>query len=521
MSRNSRRAAVALIAAIAVPAGIVAADAAADAATVHLPVARTAVEVCGTGAALVRPHSMILTCADDGELAEHLHWSSWTRTSATASGTVTWRTGTAALPDSRHWHSTAAQFTLTRPVVVHGRKLYTRLRLHVTGSAPRGFMRNLTFDETPVAAKSATAKPAGQGPSSTRKPLAGRRPATSGAPPSGTLSYANIEGYWIAAGGPSSEAETAAAITGAESSFEPGIIQQGVDYCGTAPNEAGWGLWQITCGNSEPSYGTDFQILDPWNSAEAAVAKYDAAGDSFSPWTTYTSGAYESYEQSVTPATGLTDPGQYTQAGSTPSGTPASPSAAPGSTYGPAMPGSQPAPAFETVFNANGTGDLELDTIAGNHTDTGLGMAAGTSPAIAWLSGGGWEAAFRANGTGDLELYSSATGQQATTLGVTADTSPAIAALTGGGYEVVFNANGTGDLEEYSSSAGQSATTLGLAAGTSPAIAGLTGGGWEAVFNANGTGDLEEVTSAGNHASSGLGMATGTSPAIAGLTGGG
>jgi len=26
---------------------------------------------------------------------------------------------------------------------------------------------------------------------------------------------------------------------------------------------AGWGLWQITCGNSDPQLGSDFQVLDP------------------------------------------------------------------------------------------------------------------------------------------------------------------------------------------------------------------------------------------------------------------
>src|SRR6266487_865456 len=44
---------------------------------------------------------------------------------------------------------------------------------------------------------------------------------------SGTLSYAKVEGFWVAAGGPSSQAATAAAITGPESGYQPGIIQQG------------------------------------------------------------------------------------------------------------------------------------------------------------------------------------------------------------------------------------------------------------------------------------------------------
>lgn len=285
-----------------------------------------AVAVCGAGAALVRPRSMILTCADNGELAERLDWSSWTRTRATATGTVTWRACSADCARSTHWESTSAQITLTDPTSEPGgRVLFTKLRLHVTGSTPQGFMRNLTFSEGPAPAPAA---------SHAQKP--GPRLVQPFSAPSGILAYAHIEGFWIDAGGPASVSETAAAITGAESSYYPGIIQPAVDYCGSGADRAGWGLWQITCGNSVPGYGTDFQILDPWNNAEAAVSKYNGA-DGFTPWSTYTSGAYKNYLQSISPDTALTDPGQYKQVNSTPSGTPASPAADPGSTYGPAM----------------------------------------------------------------------------------------------------------------------------------------------------------------------------------------
>src|ERR1700728_618497 len=59
----------------------------------------TAVEICGQGPAVVRPASMILTCADNGELAKNLHWTSWTSAKATATGTVTWRACTAKCAD--------------------------------------------------------------------------------------------------------------------------------------------------------------------------------------------------------------------------------------------------------------------------------------------------------------------------------------------------------------------------------------------------------------------------------------
>jgi hypothetical protein len=82
-------------------------------------------------------------------------------------------------------------------------------------------------------------------------------------------------------------AHIAAAITGAESDFTPSAVQKGQPYATT-----GWGLWQITPGNSVPQFGTNNQLLNPHNNAEAAVYKYEAGGGSFAPWTTYGSGAY-------------------------------------------------------------------------------------------------------------------------------------------------------------------------------------------------------------------------------------
>lgn len=100
-------------------------------------------------------------------------------------------------------------------------------------------------------------------------------------------SMAQLEQYWIAAGGPSAVAPTMAAIAMAESSGS-NVIQQGQPYATT-----GWGLWQITPGNSVPSAGTDQALLDPANNARAAVAKYNSQG--LGAWTTYTSGAFRQY----------------------------------------------------------------------------------------------------------------------------------------------------------------------------------------------------------------------------------
>jgi PKD repeat protein len=309
--------------------------------------ANTAVLDCGEGAALVRPASLTLACADEGELAEHLVWSSWTATSASATGTVTWKDCVTMCVSATQWKSTSADLTLADPVSEPGQGvLFTRLNLDVTGSTPAGFQRTVAFSEAPVPASSSTPAPASESPA----PAEGTTVPASA--PSGSLSYAKIEGYWIIAGGPNgsagsfSQAQVAAAITGAESSFLPGIIQPGVDYCGAGADRAGWGLWQITCGNSVPKFGKNFQVLDPWNNAEAAVSKCkgdEAAGfNCFAPWATWLSGAYEQFLEHTKPDKNIGDPGEYKQINATPPGTPAKPKADPGSKSGPVMPGTAP-----------------------------------------------------------------------------------------------------------------------------------------------------------------------------------
>lgn len=114
-----------------------------------------------------------------------------------------------------------------------------------------------------------------------------------------TLSAAQIGGYWKQADPTSSDDLTVdmTAIAFAESSGNPGSIQQGQPYSTT-----GWGLWQITPGNSEPSVGTDHDLLEPGKNAQAAYLKYKAGG--LHQWTTYTSGAYRKFLQSANDARG-------------------------------------------------------------------------------------------------------------------------------------------------------------------------------------------------------------------------
>jgi hypothetical protein len=123
--------------------------------------------------------------------------------------------------------------------------------------------------------------------------------------------YSQLEGYWTGAGGSAATAPIAAAIAMAESAGSD-VIQQGQPYSTT-----GWGVWQITPGNSEPQIGTDSQLLNPQTNAKAAVAKWEAAGKSFAPWTTFTSGKYLQFLKGNVPAsnTGTTAPASTTSAG--------------------------------------------------------------------------------------------------------------------------------------------------------------------------------------------------------------
>jgi hypothetical protein len=99
------------------------------------------------------------------------------------------------------------------------------------------------------------------------------------------FTYSQLEGLWINAGGPKAVAYIAAAIALAESSGNSAALNK-TDNGGT---QTSVGLWQVSNGtHSYPSAWTT-----PAGNAAEAVAKYQGAGNSFSPWGTYTSGAYK------------------------------------------------------------------------------------------------------------------------------------------------------------------------------------------------------------------------------------
>jgi hypothetical protein len=105
---------------------------------------------------------------------------------------------------------------------------------------------------------------------------------------SGTLSKAQLESLWEEAGGPASDADEASAIALAESSGE-------VDAKSPVEDEGSYaeGLWQI----ETPMHNSQLPGGNPYNplaNAEAAVA-ISNHGANWTPWETFTSGAYKRY----------------------------------------------------------------------------------------------------------------------------------------------------------------------------------------------------------------------------------
>ena len=106
-------------------------------------------------------------------------------------------------------------------------------------------------------------------------------------------------------------------------------------------------------------------------------------------------------------------------------------------------------PGYLTVFQ-DSPGGLLAETSAGGRirgVANGLGIATGTSPAVAALSTGGREIAFQASGEDTLWTVSPDNVGHDTGVKMAAGTSPAITALPGGGYEIAF-VNSDGLLRE-------------------------------------------------------------------------
>jgi LysM repeat protein len=94
---------------------------------------------------------------------------------------------------------------------------------------------------------------------------------------SGTLGCSGLEALWEAAGGSSGRAFMAAEIAMAESGGNQYAVSPTDDY----------GYWQINM----PSWGPGMATFNPTGNAKAAI-QISRDGTNWSPWTTYTTGAY-------------------------------------------------------------------------------------------------------------------------------------------------------------------------------------------------------------------------------------
>lgn len=117
----------------------------------------------------------------------------------------------------------------------------------------------------------------------------------------GPLSFSQLEKLWIQAGGSPGKAAVAAAIALAESNGNPSALNN-------TPSTGDYsvGLWQINYyGSLAPSrtaqFGPPQALTSPLANAKAAVA-ISGDGSNFTPWTTYTSGAYLNHADGGSPA---------------------------------------------------------------------------------------------------------------------------------------------------------------------------------------------------------------------------
>jgi hypothetical protein len=145
--------------------------------------------------------------------------------------------------------------------------------------------------------------------------------------------------------------------------------------------------------------------------------------------------------------------------------------------------------------------------------DQHVGLAAGTSPSVARLTGGGLVTTFQGS-NGDLWLSGPVVSPGDQQIAMRPGSSPVVAGLAGGGYEVAYQ-GANGDLWTTGTAGGPTDWQLGMMNGTSPGITRMTGGGYETAI----TGNNNTLWVAGTVVTAyrGLSARTGSSPAITGL----
>ena len=103
-------------------------------------------------------------------------------------------------------------------------------------------------------------------------------------PVSTKLSFAQLEGLWLQAGGNYKVAPIMAAIALAESGGRP----TATNLTDNGGKQSSFGLWQISTGTHNPP---NPNWSNPLTNAQLAVTKYNSQG--LGAWGTYTSGAYK------------------------------------------------------------------------------------------------------------------------------------------------------------------------------------------------------------------------------------
>ncbi|MHB8674717.1 MAG: transglycosylase SLT domain-containing protein [Candidatus Limnocylindrales bacterium] len=108
----------------------------------------------------------------------------------------------------------------------------------------------------------------------------------------GNLSASQIAQYAAAAGFTGDDLATAIAIAMAESGGNPKAYNPET-AARTPVGQGSFGLWQIYLKAHPEFAGVD--LTDPQTNANAAFSVYQAAGNRFTPWSTFGNGAYASY----------------------------------------------------------------------------------------------------------------------------------------------------------------------------------------------------------------------------------
>jgi len=110
------------------------------------------------------------------------------------------------------------------------------------------------------------------------------------------LTVSQIAGLAANAGFSGNDLATAVAVAMAESQGNPQAYNP-EKAAGAAQGQGSFGLWQIYLA-AHPEFASE-NLLDPQINAAAAFAVYSNAGNSFHPWTTFTSGTYQAYMGAV------------------------------------------------------------------------------------------------------------------------------------------------------------------------------------------------------------------------------